>query len=203
MPSLITSIYIPAYNEEKFIFRALDSIPVRDDIEVIVVDDGSTDNTLKIAQEFMADSKLNMRIISCSQNQGVSYANNIGLVSCKGEYIYLMDADDYLYTREFERALMQLEGDIVYVQAKENDGTVLTPSDYNHNLCAGWFKFIKKDFIKNTLREVNAYGGDYEMNLEMINKPHTSKSLNLIVYHYNYPREGSVTWQLTHTSSEG
>lgn len=193
------SIYIPCYNDGEYILRALNSIPVRDDIEVIFVDDGSTDDSLKIAREFKSKTKLKMRIIACDENQGISYANNIGIDSCKGEYFYLIDADDYLYTEEFEKAMNELDGtDIVYIDAITNENARLSPSENNHNLCAGWFKFIRTAFMKGTRREVNCYGGDYEMWLELITKPHTSKHTKILCYHYNYPREGSVTWKREH-----
>lgn len=193
------SIYVPAYNEEQFILRCLNSIPIRDDIEVIVVDDGSSDNTYKLAKEFMDSTKLNMRIIHCSHNQGISYANNLGIDSCKGEYFYLIDADDYLYTDEFLKVFDYLDGtDIVYVNAISNEDYLMKPSEKNHNLCAGWFKLIRTNFINGIRRKINCYGGDYDMWLELITKPHTSKFTDLLVYHYNYPRVGSVTWKREH-----
>ena len=193
------SIYIPCYNDGDFILKALNSIPVRDDIEVILVDDGSTDNSLQIMREFKSKTKLKVRIISCDENQGISYANNIGIDSCKGEYFYLIDADDYLYTEEFNKALNELDGtDIIYVNAITNENAILKPNENNHNLCAGWFKFIRTDFINGIRRKINCYGGDYDMWLELITKPHTSKYTNYLVYHYNYPRVGSVTWKREH-----
>lgn len=193
------SIYIPCYNDGEYLLRTLNSIPVRDDIEVILVDDGSTDNSLQIMREFKSQSKLKVRIIACDENQGISYANNIGIDSCKGEYFYLIDADDYLYTEEFEKALNELDGtDIVYVNAITNENAILKPNENNHNLCAGWFKFIRTDFMQGIRRKVNCYGGDYDMWLELITKPHTSKYTNYLVYHYNYPRVGSVTWKREH-----
>jgi len=193
------SIYIPCYNDGEYLLRALNSIPVRDDIEVIFVDDGSKDDSLKIAKDFKFHTKLKMRIIACDENQGISYANNIGIDSCKGEYFYLIDADDYLYTEEFNKAIEELDGtDIVYVNAISNENYVMKPSEKNHNLCAGWFKFIRTEFINGIRRKINCYGGDYDMWLELITKPHTCKHTDLLVYHYNYPREGSVTWKREH-----
>ena len=166
------SIYIPCYNDGEFLPRTLNSIPVRDDIEVILVDDGSTDNSLQIMREFKSQSKLKVRIISCDENQGISYANNIGIDSCKGEYFYLIDADDYLYTEEFNKALDELDGtDIVYVNAITNENAILKPNENNHNLCAGWFKFIRTDFMQGIRRKINCYGGDYDMWIELVNKP--------------------------------
>ena len=193
------SIYVPAYNEEDWVIRALESIPIRDDIEVIVVDDGSTDNTLQKVMDFKKKTKLNMRVIACSDNQGISYANNVGIDCCKGEYMYVIDADDYVYTDKFDEAVNQLDGtDIVYINAITNEERIMIPSEDNHNLCAGWFKFIRTDFMQGIRRKITCYGGDYDMWKELIDKPHTSKHIDSIVYHYNYPRVGSVTWRREH-----
>lgn len=193
------TICIPAYNQEILTRKALESIPERDDIEVIVVDDNSTDSTLQTVLSFWQGTSLDMRVVHRIENGGISNAYNRAYDMAQGEYIYQLDCDDYLFTDRFERAMEQLDGtDIVYVAAETNDGTILMPSEGNHNLCAGWFKFIRRDFMKDIRRPINAYGGDYEMNLEMISRPHSSKYTELCVYHYNYPREGSVIWELTH-----
>lgn len=84
------SIIIPAYNAEQFIDRCLDSIPVRDDVEVIVIDDGSTDKTSDIIKKY-AD---NFKIIINSYNKGVSFARNTGIKEARGDYITFLDADD-------------------------------------------------------------------------------------------------------------
>ena len=86
------SIIVPAYNAGHSIRRCLDSIPIRDDIEAIVIDDGSDDNTAEILQDY----EENFRIIYGLENKGVSYARNIGMEKTKGEYITFLDADDEL-----------------------------------------------------------------------------------------------------------
>ena len=193
------SIYLPLYNLEDLVIRALESIPVRNDIEVIVVDDCSTDGSLNRVIEFCKKSDLDIRVFHHKQNKGASIATNTALDHCKGEYIFGFDPDDYLYTDEFIKAMDYLDDtDLVYINARENNGDILTTDDFNHNHCASWFKFIRREYLGNLRRVVNAYGGDYEMNLELIRKPHSSVQTNLIAYHYNYPREGSIIWNLTH-----
>lgn len=193
------SIYLPLYNLEELVKRALESIPVRDDIEVIVVDDCSTDDSLKSVLDFASTSQLDIRIFHHKMNKGASVATNTALEKCKGEYIFGFDPDDYLYTDEFIKALDFLDGtDIVYIHAQTNDGTILTTDDHNYNHCASWFKFIRREFLGNERRVFNAYGGDYEMNLALVSRNHTSRHTNLVAYHYNFPREGSVIWNLTH-----
>jgi glycosyltransferase involved in cell wall biosynthesis len=88
------SIVMPAYNEEKRIGRAIDSILSQsfEDFELIIINDGSSDNTENIIKEYQ---KKDERIILISQeNSGVAKALNVGINIAKGEYIARMDADD-------------------------------------------------------------------------------------------------------------
>ncbi len=90
------SVIIPVYNVENYIIKCLDSIINQKlyEIEIIVVNDGSTDNSLQIVESF---AKNNDRILILSQiNRGLSEARNTGIKYSKGEYIYFIDGDDYL-----------------------------------------------------------------------------------------------------------
>lgn len=114
------SIIMPAYNAEKFIEHALASIPIRDDIEIIVVNDGSTDNTARIAKTF------NVKLIDRKENLGIGYSRKEGLTYAKGEYIMFFDSDDNIVEENFNKALDMLTGeDIIYYDLKQNDGVVL------------------------------------------------------------------------------
>lgn len=89
------SIVIPVYNQEKYLKRCLQSIvnQTYKEFEVIIVDDGSTDNSKFCVQSFLFDSRFTL--IS-TVNQGVSVARNIGLSQCRGEWICFIDPDDYI-----------------------------------------------------------------------------------------------------------
>ena len=92
----MVSVLIPAYNAEKTINRCLDSILCQtfQDIELIIVNDGSTDNTLSILLNYAEKDK---RIIIYNQpNQGVSAARNTGLRNASGDYILYVDSDDWI-----------------------------------------------------------------------------------------------------------
>src|SRR5271156_1258747 len=91
------SIIIPAYNAEKWIVDALASCVSQqyDPLEIIIVDDGSTDNTYPIASRYMDDANVNLRVLRTA-NKGASAARNTGLSSAKGEYVLFLDADDVL-----------------------------------------------------------------------------------------------------------
>lgn len=90
------SIIIPVYNAEKYINATLDSIlnQTFKDIEVILVNDGSLDNSLSICKKYAeGDSRI---IVLNKKNEGVSIARNTGIKSSSGEYILFIDADDWI-----------------------------------------------------------------------------------------------------------
>jgi len=89
--SKLISVIVPAYNSEKYLAAALDSIVAQDfrPIEVVVVDDGSTDATASIARSYC-----DVRYVY-QAHQGLPVARNTGLTNCRGELICFLDADDY------------------------------------------------------------------------------------------------------------
>lgn len=99
---MFLSIVIPAYNVEKTLSRAVDSVIVQihNDCEIIIVNDGSTDNTAKVADNYK--NIKNVRILT-TENRGLSAARNLGVKSAKGEYVAFLDSDD-----EFLPGLIQL-----------------------------------------------------------------------------------------------
>lgn len=92
----LVSIIIPMYNMEKYISRCLDSVVNQSykNVEVIVINDGSNDSSLKLVHEYECLHS-NLRCISIP-NGGVSNARNVGLDACNGDYIQFIDADDYI-----------------------------------------------------------------------------------------------------------
>jgi glycosyltransferase involved in cell wall biosynthesis len=90
----LVSIIIPAYNADRFIAETIDSVlqQVYTNWELIIINDGSTDDTLRIAEKY---SSVNSKIQVITQNNlGVSMARNNGLAKAKGDYLALLDADD-------------------------------------------------------------------------------------------------------------
>lgn len=107
MPKI--SVIVPVYNVEKYLSRCIDSIlnQTFTDFELILVDDGSTDNSGDICDMY---SQKNSRIIVIHQsNQGVSAARNQGIISAKGGYITFIDSDDWISSRLLERLLLSCE----------------------------------------------------------------------------------------------
>ena len=108
------SIIVPAYNSEKYIKRCLNSIILQNynNLEVIVINDGSTDSTASILEEYNNDYIKTYYI----KNSGVSNARNFGLEKAEGDFIIFMDADDFLADDFFnEVENINLENDSIYV----------------------------------------------------------------------------------------
>lgn len=95
---IILSIIIPVYNVEKYVRKTLESIfesnfP-KSELEVIVVNDGTKDNSMSIVYEFAAKFD-NLKIIN-QENQGLSVARNTGLKAARGKYVWFVDSDDWI-----------------------------------------------------------------------------------------------------------
>jgi len=102
------SIIIPCYNSADTIRRCLDSIPDREDIEVIVIDDGSTDETEEIAGDIVGERN-NVKASLFHQHEGVSSARNIGIDRAHGKYITFLDSDDEYIEGAVETMLKAIE----------------------------------------------------------------------------------------------
>lgn len=90
------SVIIPLYNKAPYVKKALESVSSQNfrDFELIVVDDGSTDESLAIAQSVLDECDLRHRLIH-QDNAGVSIARNNGVAAAQGEYVCFLDADDW------------------------------------------------------------------------------------------------------------
>jgi len=92
--SPLVSIIIPAFNYERYVARAIESALAQDypSVEVVVVDDGSTDGTAAVAKTFESRGAT----VVSQENQGLAAARNTGIRHSKGELLFFLDADDYL-----------------------------------------------------------------------------------------------------------
>lgn len=112
MEERLVSIVIPIYNSEKYLKKCIDSILKQkySNLEIILINDGSTDNSDKICDSLAIEDK-RIKVIH-KLNEGVSAARNKGLELAKGEYIFFIDSDDYidenvikdmiLYSRDYD-----------------------------------------------------------------------------------------------------
>ncbi len=134
------SIIIPVYNSEKFLPRCLESIinQTYKNLEIIIVDDGSTDNSRKIISDYIQkDTRINL--IS-KKNSGVSASRNIGLEKATGNYVIFIDSDDWIELKTIEKM-----HDII---VKENVDVVRANYKIVNNL-----KTIKKGTTDNLMNQ--------------------------------------------------
>lgn len=187
------SIIIPVYNTSQYIMRCLNSIELRDDLELIIIDDKSKDDSVKIVEKWLEETKFeNVTLIKNYKNLGVGLTINKGYDIAKGEYIItLCDDDDFL--KPISEMYRYLDGtDLVYYDLKINDGSIYHLDEISKLNFVGSTKFYKRSIIGDTRRSEKRYYGDGDFYHLILDKNPTEKFTNEILYHYNYPREGSL-----------
>lgn len=190
------SVIIPVWNQQYLITRTLDSIPTRNNVEIIVVDDKSTDSTYKVLMDYKKIHKdKNIRLLHNMENKGVGFTYNRGLDEATGDYIVRIDSDDYFYPNQFNRIVdKELDGtDMIYYNLEDNTGRILEVNKGNRKGRCGAVKFIRRAFIGNTRCPEIRTAEDKYFNDTLLDKLPTEKFTNRVVYHYNYPRENSLT----------
>lgn len=108
----LVSVVVPVYNSRRSLWRCLESIEnqtYKDDIEVVIVDDGSTDDSLAIVESFRAKTR-RCRVVSVSKvNGGPSSARNLAMRLCSGAYIAFLDSDDFWHPQKLEIVIPLME----------------------------------------------------------------------------------------------
>lgn len=143
MKNPLVSIIIPFYNEELYLLRAIKSVinQTYQNIEIILIDDGSKDSSNSIALPF--SEKYSYCKLLTIENSGLSIARNIGLENCIGDYLIFLDADDELLPKMIELLL--------YNCLKVNSDIVICKFDLintkGHKLSSQGYKNISSDYI--------------------------------------------------------
>ena len=192
------SILIPVYNQESLVLRCLDSIPVRDDIEVIVIDDGSTDDTWVNLLNYRERSDLDLVLLYNEENKGVASAINKGLDNFSGRYVMFLGSDDYLYPERLNALLeANYTEDLIYFDLEINDGTIFPLNNLTKRGYCGSTKLIAKNFLGDLREDENLKAGeDWYFYLELLKKNPTERFTGIVLKHYNFPREGSLSWKM-------
>lgn len=146
----LISIIVPLYNSEKYLSKCIDSIisQTYKNLEIILINDGSTDNSLNILNKYIKKDK-RINLIN-KENGGASTARNIGLKESKGKYISFIDADDYVekdYIEKLYESLIKNNADMAicdFYNVNENNEIILNNSPIKSEL------LTKKDFFKKT-----------------------------------------------------
>ena len=126
----LISIIIPVYNSEKYLATALESAKNQtyQNIEIILVDDGSTDNSITILEKYaLSDNRI--KIIS-QTNQGISAARNAGIKMATGKYITFLDSDDFLSRDAIEKMVTAIENNYVDFVVCQAHAFAETEADY-------------------------------------------------------------------------
>ena len=143
------SIIIPVYNVEKYLNRCIDSLinQTYSNLEIILINDGSTDSSLKICEEYVQkDSRI--KVIN-KKNEGVSIARNVGIEKATGQFISFVDSDDWI---EHDTILklynlsQKYNSDYVMIDYIETDGTKKYINKKSNDSCIKKEEFMKLFF---------------------------------------------------------
>lgn len=215
------SIIIPVYNCENYIKKCLNSIIEQQfkDYEVIIIDDGSTDNSGNICDDFSKNNK-QIRVFH-NKNKGVSYSRNFALKKVNGEYVLFIDSDDYVdddYLLKINEILKKEKCDLInmgfYSEVQNNYKTYydkisipylrLNKNDLkkkivylwdSHMLYNVWNKIYRYEIIKknNILFPNYNFGEDMYFNKKYMECITNFCNIEECFYHYVRERKGSIT----------
>ena len=210
MDNPLISIIIPAFNAEKYIGRAIASAlrQTYNNIEIVVVNDGSTDQTEKLVLDICAVEK-KVRLIS-TPNGGVSHARNVGIDNSTGEYISFLDADDELIDdgiMKMYTCLTAYDADICtakYVYITDEQSTIEVDEDDTVSVIQGreaimsviedrpetyssWAKLYKKEAVDEIrfTEGRSAHEDSYYVFLLLLNNA-SMAIMNQVVYKYYF-----------------
>lgn len=186
------SIIMPIYNQPKLVVRALDSIPIRDDLEVVITDDGSTDDTLQVIERYRNTSSLNIRLFHTDENIGIGHALNVCLDHAVGDYIVQLDSDDWLLDANSFIDKYLNGKDLVYFNLRIDSGAVWVLNDNSKNEFVGNTKFMRREFIEGIRFPEIRCGEDWYFYQDVKSRNPTELFTNVVLYHYSWPREGSI-----------
>ena len=208
----LISIIIPCYNVEKYLKKCIDSVlnQTYKNIEIILIDDGSTDKTKIICDEYFRQNN-NIIQVFHNDNHGVSYSRNFGIMKSNGKYIMFVDSDDFIdkdYVENMYNCLKNAEADLVYSNHVLDYGLKTTqihvPKEllYNDDIsfpkCINVFfssyifsssckMLIKKEILlTNNIKfdETMKYGEDMKFSFMTYCKSKCTRFLNNAGYHY-------------------
>ena len=210
---ILFTIIIPVYNVENYIDKCITSVinQTYKNYEIIVINDGSTDNSKEVIKKY--ENIKNITIIE-QKNKGLSAARNVGIKKAKGDYIILLDSDDYVEEQLLEKLerTINKETDIIRYQARtvnekyeviteykedefydlDNDTAIEKILKY-HFIENSWLYCYKKElFTKNKLKYDEGYiHEDFGLTPLLLLKANKITSIDYIGYNYLI-RENSI-----------
>ena len=217
LDNIIISVVIPIYNVENYLSHCLDSLEQQSNIkniaEILIVNDGSKDNSIDIAETFVQRTSLQCTLFN-QQNQGLSAARNTGLKAARGEYVWFVDSDDWIEPFCLDKILsdlykyegvdvLQLQYRLTYEDGKAEDvpfWTIDKPTDGQSITKNGGLPVPAQFSIYRTafLRENNLcfYPGilheDSEFKPRACYLATSIMSVNYVCYNYLQRKGGSI-----------
>ncbi|SJZ69706.1 glycosyltransferase family 2 protein [Anaerorhabdus furcosa] len=211
------SILIPAYNSQDTIYTSIRSAikQTYKDLEVIVVDDGSTDNTKVRLNQYAKHYNNQLRVIQAS-HMGVSAARNRLLYEARGEYVFFLDADDFISPETIESMMKVVEKTSAEVVVCGNDlqGVFGIKNCVHSQICPNrrevlkyllkdrsvrnyaWGKLMKKELWNQVEFPINKVFEDIATVHKVLIKSKKTVIIPSIYYHYNVASTGSITYGL-------
>ena len=206
------SIIVPVYNVEKYLKQCLDSIvnQTYKNLEIIIVNDGTKDNSMKIVEGYLSDSRV--KVIN-KENGGLSSARNRGIEEATGDYISFVDSDDYIDINMYKRLINICKDEevIIFNHSRFDDITeeVVKKRYTNENKMkeleekmeylysnienSCWNKIYKSSFIKeNRFKFMEILYEDVCWNIEVFYQAKKVKILNESLYFYRINRKNSI-----------
>lgn len=200
------SIILGVHNQEELVLTALEHMPVRDDVELIVLDNASTDKSLAVVEMYQAaHPELHMTVLHNKVEVNPCINGNRLIEMSRGEYFHLHCDDDYVITPEFERVIdtylySQESYDVVTFDLQQNDGFRLPVDENTHTWRSSFIaRFVKKSFVKGLKMREDKFGEeDQYFNREILERNPKIAFSGIMAYRYNYPRVGSISWRFAH-----
>ena len=206
MEQELISVIVPIYNTEKYLKKCINSIinQTYKNIEIILIDDGSTDSSKEICDDF---SKIDSRIVVIhKKNEGVSKARNIGLKVSNGKYIAFIDSDDCIekkYLEALYKKMIEPEIDMTMISFINNNDKIMINEEFLLNCFTTeqneeyygyiWGKLLKNNIIKENNIKFNeniTYNEDRLFIVEYALKCNKVKIIkNGTYYKYNYNKD--------------
>lgn len=209
---MFLSFIIPVYNAEAYLKECLESILHQnlsyDEYEIICINDGSTDNSLDILIEYERTYD-NIRIID-QKNAGVSAARNIGLATAAGEYVWFVDADDFIGKNILNMLKTYLNGSLTDVaqlgaypfqdELSQSEKTAyedgkLQPKSYANNVFVTRNIFKKEFVYEHQIRFYTelSYSEDKVFISEVLSRNPVVEQVKAVCYYYRYHMGSAIT----------
>lgn len=211
------SVIIPHKNCPELLQRCLNSIPLRDDLEVIIVDDHSDESITKDVS-FPGKNRDNTFVVFLTENKGAGYARNIGIEKSKGKWLLFADADDYYtnainglldkYSKDEDTSLVYLNAQLVYEGTDKvmpyrvdsyirrfNNKKFYSEKVLRYGVWTPWTRMVKRELVQkyNIRYETIPTGNDVMFCLNCSRYADRISSYVPIIYNYYQPQKKSIT----------